>query len=347
LFEERAMRMSSTIAAIVLALALSAGAMSAAIAQSPGEAVAADIRKNLPDGWTCTLISETGKMGHPHGLEEPLFRLDFVNPNVAFIEETGPVHPNLRLHFHASAERERILKTIEAERAYSWAIPTLFADTRDYVVVTSPLWQNNNKVQVGNTTWGAGVYTQEANRLIAPLLQTLKQYFDSRTAVAVQSRPDFAGRWVLVREDATPDAPGAFGESFVAAQYATSLVIDWSFFAQGRGAPGKTERKTHSALIFDGTESNVSDIYSSGSHAQIVDTSVWDGQKLVITTTWRGNSPAHVSRKLTMWLDSDGTLLVESSTPSEGGGPWSTVRSRYRRMSGAERIGGQAPASRV
>jgi len=174
------MRMSSRIAPVVVAFVLSGPISAVGTAQSPGEAVAADIRKQLPEGWTCTPISEKGKMGHPHGLEEPLFRLDFVNPNVAFTEEIGPVHPNLRLHFHASADRERILKTIEAERVYSWAIPTLFADTREYVVVTSPLWQNNNKVQVGNTTWGSGVYTEEANRLIAPLLQALKKYFDSR-----------------------------------------------------------------------------------------------------------------------------------------------------------------------
>ena len=90
------------------------------------------------------------------------------------------VHSNLRLHFHVSAERERILKTIDAERIYSWAIPVLFADTKDYIVVTSPLWQNHYSTTLGNTTWGAGVYTEEANRLIAPLLQALKEYFSVR-----------------------------------------------------------------------------------------------------------------------------------------------------------------------
>ena len=174
------MRMSSTIRPVVLALALSGRAMSAATAQSPGEAVAADIRKHLPEGWTCTLISEKGKMGHPHGLEEPLFRLDFVNSTVTFADEAGPTHPNLRLHFHASAERQLILKTIEAERVYSWAIPTLFADTRDYVVVTSPLWQNTTRTKAGTTTWAAGTYTEGANRVIAPLLQALRKYFTSR-----------------------------------------------------------------------------------------------------------------------------------------------------------------------
>jgi hypothetical protein len=173
--------MSSTIAAVVFAGVLWGWTMPVGTAQSPGEAIAADIRKHLPEGWTCTLISEKGKMGHPHGLEEPLFRLDFVNSNVSFtVDETRLVQPNLRLHFHASAERKHILKTIEAERVYSWVIPTLFADTKDYIVVTSPLWQNHYSTMVGTTTWGAGVYTEGANRLIAPLLRALKEYFGLR-----------------------------------------------------------------------------------------------------------------------------------------------------------------------
>lgn len=175
------MRMSSTIATAVFAGLLCGWPVPVGTAQSPGEAVAADIRKHLPPGWTCTLISAKEKMGHPHGLEEPLFRLDFVNSNLSFtVDDTRLVHPNLRLHFHDSAGRERILKAIEAERVYSWAIPVLFADTRDYVVVTSPLWQNHYSTVVDTTTWGAGVYTEEANSLIAPLLQALKKYFDAR-----------------------------------------------------------------------------------------------------------------------------------------------------------------------
>jgi len=193
------MQMSSTIAPVVFAGALCAWTIPVGAAQSPGEAVAADIRKQLPDGWTCTLISEKGKMGHPHGLEEPLFRLDFVNSSVAFAEEIGPVHPNLRLHFHASAERDGILKTIEAERPYSWAIPTLFADTREYVVVTSPMWQNHFTTRVGDTNWGVGVHTEEANRLIAPLLQALKKYFDSRT---LEAGPQAGAQVPVVSKDA-------------------------------------------------------------------------------------------------------------------------------------------------
>jgi len=157
-------------------------------------------------------------------------------------------------------------------------------------------------------------------------------WFVGMTPGTDQNRPDFGGKWTLVRDAGAPADPGIFGETFVATQYSTSLIIDWSFLAQARGVPGKVERAAHSAFIFDGTESNASDIYSGSSHAQIVDASAWDGQKLVIITTWRGNTPAHVTRKRTIWLDADGTLIVETSTPPErGGGPWSTARNRYRR----------------
>jgi hypothetical protein len=158
------------------------------------------------------------------------------------------------------------------------------------------------------------------------------------TSVVGQGRPDFSGKWTLIRAGDGDRAPGAFGDTFVATQYSASLIIDWTVLGpQGRGAPGKMiERPMHSAFIFDGTESNVSDIYvqAGHSHLQIVDTSAWEGQKLVVTTTWRGHAPARPTLKRIIWLDPNGTLIVEASKPSDGGGPWSTVRSRYRRVNG-------------
>ena len=90
------------------------------------------------------------------------------------------VNPNLRLHFHPVAEREDVLKTIKAEQMYSWDIPILFAETRDYLVVTSPGWQNHWTERVGSTTWGPGDYSEAANKAIAPLLQALRSYFDGK-----------------------------------------------------------------------------------------------------------------------------------------------------------------------
>jgi hypothetical protein len=51
------MRILSTVA-VVLASVLLEWATPARATQSPGEAAVSDIRKRLPDGWTCTLISE-------------------------------------------------------------------------------------------------------------------------------------------------------------------------------------------------------------------------------------------------------------------------------------------------
>jgi hypothetical protein len=93
------------------------------------------------------------------------------------------------------------------------------------------------------------------------------------------------------------------------------------------------QRQAHSAFIFDGTESNEVNIWSGTSRTQVIDTSVWDGRRLVITTTERGFGPMRVVRKRSLWLDSNDILVVESSTPpGPGGGPWSSTESRYRRV---------------
>jgi hypothetical protein len=120
-------------------------------------------------------------MGHPHGLDEPLFRLDFVNTNLTFNAKTlkgqnKPAHPNLRLHFHDTAGRAQVLQTIEAENIYSWDIPVLFAENKEYIVVTSPAWINYVKMEIG----AAGVHTGEASEALAPLIKVLKAYFDAK-----------------------------------------------------------------------------------------------------------------------------------------------------------------------
>ena len=112
-------------------------------------------------------------MGHPHGLDEPVFRLDCTDLTHTFEYQPVPgemsqQHPCLRLHFHSIEDRERILGIVETESCYSWDIPIYFAETEQYMIVTSPAYINN------------GVYTEEARALIAPLEQALKSYFAGR-----------------------------------------------------------------------------------------------------------------------------------------------------------------------
>ena len=151
-----------------------------------GKAVAAEMRKLLPRGWTCTLLDEKGKMGHPHGLGEPSFRLDFENKDAMHREgdEDRSFHPNFRLHFHPIRERDVVLKTIEHERNYSWDIPVLFAETRDYIVVTSPMWMNPRFIRSATFENRRVVFDEdmevaggEGEKLLAPLEGVLRSYF--------------------------------------------------------------------------------------------------------------------------------------------------------------------------
>jgi hypothetical protein len=155
--------------------------------QSPADKVAADIRQILPKGWECIAITEKGKMGHPHGLEEPRFRLDFINTNETFRVEVLPrytnlVHPNLRLHFHDVQEREHVLRTVEAEQIYSWTIPTLFCETKQFIIVTSPVWINHTVAadETGKIIANVGMTSGEIRSSLFPLEKALKDYCNSR-----------------------------------------------------------------------------------------------------------------------------------------------------------------------
>ncbi len=50
--------------------------LDAAPCQLPNEPLLiGHIRRELPKGWECTLVREPGLKGHPHALNEPLFRV--------------------------------------------------------------------------------------------------------------------------------------------------------------------------------------------------------------------------------------------------------------------------------
>lgn len=121
----------------------------------------------LPEGWEMELITQEGLMGHPHGLDEPLFRIDFVNRTHQFEAPGGQASfPSLRLYFYDIREKDAILETIEQEKIYSWDVPDYFDETAEYIVVTSPLYING------------GCFSDEAMSLYTPLEKALKNYFD-------------------------------------------------------------------------------------------------------------------------------------------------------------------------
>ncbi len=110
-----------------------------------------------------------GEIGHPHGLNESLFRIDFIDPAHKFAWPYGQESsPSLRLHFYNISDKSRILEIIRAEAMYSWDIPVYFDETAQYIVVSSPSYVNG------------GCYTDEAASLYKPLDTALKAYFKSK-----------------------------------------------------------------------------------------------------------------------------------------------------------------------
>ena len=120
----------------------------------------------LPNGWEMVVIDQKGAMEPPHGLEEPLFRIDFVDHTHQFVDEGGrAIFPSSRLYFYDIGNKDSIMQTIEAEAIYSWDIPEYFDETFEYIVVTSPLYVSS------------GHYSDEAMALYLPLDIALKEYF--------------------------------------------------------------------------------------------------------------------------------------------------------------------------
>jgi hypothetical protein len=125
------------------------------------------IHEVLPPGWEMRLISANTKP--PHGLGEPLFRLDFTDTVNKFSQsmttENYHVSPSLRLFFYDIAEKDVVLAVIEDEKIYSWDVPVYYAETPDYITVTSPIYINS------------GWVSEEASALYEPLEKALKEYF--------------------------------------------------------------------------------------------------------------------------------------------------------------------------
>lgn len=128
-----------------------------------------DIEKSLPEAWQSRIITEKGEMGSPHGLEEPVARVDFINAldksEFEFMDDKN--HLSLRLYFYDIAEKQKIMQIIEKEAIYSWCIPVYFDETKKYIIITSPCYINKGSSE-----------DKEAKNFYYVFEQSLKKYFD-------------------------------------------------------------------------------------------------------------------------------------------------------------------------
>ena len=137
-----------------------------------GQTLISQIRKDLPSGWQCRVVQQDGAKGHPHGLAEPLLRVDFSAPEQSFQSPIGGrrdrVSPLIQLYFYDIATKAHVLEVIDKERVYSWDIPIYFGETEDYIIVTSPSYVNH------------GIFTEEAQKTIRPMWNVLRKHIENK-----------------------------------------------------------------------------------------------------------------------------------------------------------------------
>ena len=162
---------------------------------------------------------------------------------------------------------------------------------------------------------------------------------------AVIQAPDFSGRWTLdapaiATTPAVPGTPAAaaapgdqgsgWGPTITITQDPARLSVEYAVFSRYDLQPPLT-------FIYplDGSEGR--NVVNMGRGDQIESSrSRWDGQSLIITTTFQvtdraAKKPftAQITRKLS--LESPATLVVEVTRAGVLGGPASTTRSVYRK----------------
>ena len=162
----------------LILIALLAGCVSQS--RLGGDALISNIHGNLPDGWECTVEKTDGQKGHPHGLKEPMFRVDITNPNEIIPDRPNKKRPSIQLYFYQIDSKPLVMKIIKEQAPHSWDIPIYFGETEEYVVVTSPSYVNH------------GVFTEEAKRTIRPAWKVLRKYIECKEDKSVEQlvQPD-------------------------------------------------------------------------------------------------------------------------------------------------------------
>jgi Spy/CpxP family protein refolding chaperone len=140
-------------------------------------------------------------------------------------------------------------------------------------------------------------------------------------APAMAQQPNFSGAWTLVPD---PNAAGGggggrgggggLGQAATLTQDAKTLTVT------------RTTQNGEVKMVYnlDGSESK-NMVMGRGGQTEQVSKAVWDGAKLVITTSFTMGENA-VTRTQTMSLDASGQLVVTVAGPGRGGEMMTTTQ---------------------
>ena len=167
--------------------------------------------------------------------------------------------------------------------------------------------------------------------------------------VGAQERPNFAGQWTAL---AAPD-PGARGgrgsgaqatmgsgwpNAITITQDASRLTVQYAFFGRGDMQP-----PTRIVYALDGSET-ANDVMMGRGIQTERSRARWDGNKLVITTTYAfanpaTNAPETGTTSRTFSLDPNGALVLEVVRHGVLGGADTTTQTTYRKGGGTMAAG--------
>ena len=157
--------------------------------------------------------------------------------------------------------------------------------------------------------------------------------FGAAASLAAQAKPDFSGKWVAETPAAAPAAGagggggrggggggrgGGFGNEFTIAQNAKTLTITRT---QG-------DQTVTTVYNLDGSESK-NTVQGRGGATEQVSKAVWDGAKLVVTTTINAGGN-NIEQKRVFAMEG-GNLTIETTAPGRDGGPGTPTKITYKK----------------
>jgi len=161
--------------------------------------------------------------------------------------------------------------------------------------------------------------------------------FGATASLAAQAQPDFSGKWTL--DPASAPAPpagapaggggggggrgggrggGGFGNEFTIAQNAKTLTLTRM---QG-------DQTVTTVFNLDGSESK-NTVQGRGGATEQVSKAVWDGAKLVVTTTINAGGN-NIEQKRVFAMEG-GNLTIETTQPGRDGGPGTPAKLVYKK----------------
>jgi hypothetical protein len=166
------------------------------------------------------------------------------------------------------------------------------------------------------------------------LLIAVVLMFGVAASLAAQAKPDFSGKWVADAAAAPAGGGGGgggggrgggrggggFGNEFTIAQNAQTLTITRM---QG-------DQTVTTVFNLDGSESkNMVAGRGGGEPTAQVSKAVWDGAKLVVTTTI--NAGGNTIEQKRVFAMEGGNLTIETTQPGRDGGPGTPNKVTYKK----------------